>query len=85
MTIRYKLADIISGGELSQRKAGWDRASAILTEVKLINDDLLAQVNAMTETQEQLRVAMKRIAACETPGANATVKRMARLAREALE
>lgn len=84
MTIRYKLADIISGGELSQRKAGWDRTSAILDEVKLINGDLLAQADAMTETQEQLRVALNRIAACETSKANATVKRMARIAREAL-
>ena len=84
MKWRNRLANWISGGELSQRKAGWDRTCAILDEAKLINGDLLAQIDAMTETQEQLRVALKRIAACETTGANATVKRMARIAREAL-
>lgn len=30
-------------------------------------------------------IALGEIAACETPGANATVRRMARIAREALE
>lgn len=95
MTLHKRIADWISGGELSHCKAGWDRTFAILHEAKLMNDGLLEQVNAMTEIREQqqglidsmaaLEAAMNRIAACETPGANATVRRMARIAREALE
>lgn len=37
------------------------------------------------KAEEDLRAALRDIAAMETPGANATVKRMARRAREALE
>ncbi len=64
MTLRERLADWISGGELSR---------------------LLIQNDQLNEAYWAQRDALCAIAACETHGANATVKRMARIAREALE
>jgi len=64
MTLRERIADWISGGELSR---------------------LLMQNDQLNEAYWAQRDALHKIAACETPGANATVKRMVRLAREALE
>ncbi len=64
MTIRARLTDRISGGELSR----------LMMQNDQLNEAYWAQLDAISA-----------IAACETPGANATVKRMARLAREALE
>ena len=64
MTLRERLADWISGGELSR---------------------LLMQNDQLNEAYWAQRDALSAIAACETPGANATVKRMARIARDALE
>ena len=64
MNWRERLADWISGGELSR---------------------LLMQNDQLNEAYWAQRDALHKIAACETPGANATVKRMARLAWEALE
>ena len=46
---------------------------------------LMAQNNQLFREYGRRRDAFSAIAACETPGANATVKRMARIAREALE
>ena len=63
MTLRERLADWISGGELSR---------------------LLMQNDQLNEAYWAQRDALCAIAACETFGANATVKRMARIAREAL-
>ena len=64
MTLRERIADWISGGELSR---------------------LMMQNDQLNEAYWAQRYAIAAIAVCETPGANATVKRMARLAREALE
>lgn len=64
MNWRERLADWISGGELSR---------------------LMMQNDQLNEAYWAQRDALCAIAACETPAANATVKRMARLAREALE
>lgn len=64
MTIRKRIADWISGGELSR---------------------LMAQNDQLNEEYWAQRDALHKIAACETHGANATVKRMAKIAREALE
>ena len=63
MTLRERIADWISGGELSR---------------------LMAMNNQLNEAYWAQRDAFSAIAACETPGANATVRRMARIAREAL-
>ena len=64
MNWRERLADWISGGELSR---------------------LMMQNDQLNEAYWAQRYAIAAIAVCETRGANATVKRMARLAREALE
>ena len=64
MTLRERLADWISGGELSR---------------------LLMQNDQLNEAYWAQGGALHKIADCETTGANATVKRMARIAREALE
>ena len=64
MNWRERLADWISGGELSR---------------------LLMQNDQLNEAYWAQRDAFSAIAASETPGANATVKRMVRIAREALE
>ena len=63
MTMRERLADWISGGELSR---------------------LLMQNDQLNEAYWAQRDALCAIAARETPGANATVKRMVRIAWEAL-
>ena len=64
MTLRERLADWISGSELSR---------------------LLMQNDQLNEVYWAQRDALCAIAACETPGANATVKRMVRIAWDALE
>ena len=45
---------------------------------------LIAQNDQLNEAYWAQRDDLTAIAACETPGANATVRRMARIAREAL-
>lgn len=45
---------------------------------------LMAQNDQLNEAYWAKRDALHKITACETPGANATVKRMAQIAREAL-
>ena len=64
MTLRERLADWISGGELSR---------------------LMMQNDQLNEAYWAQRYALTAIAGSETPGANATVKRMARIAWDALE
>ena len=64
MNWRERLADWISGGELSR---------------------LMMQNDQLNEAYWAQRDAISAVTACETHGANATVKRMARIAREALE
>ena len=62
MTLRERIADWISGGELSR----------LLMQNDQLNEAYWAQRDALSAIAE------------ETPGANATVKRMARIARDAL-
>ena len=77
MTIREKLADWISGGALT------DETNARISTEKHLkrSQDLLYTEVA---ENEDLRVVLRRIADLETPHANATVRKMARIAREAL-
>ena len=77
MTIREKLADWISGGAMTD-----ERNARISTEkhLKRSQDLLYTEV----AENEDLRDALRHIAALETPSANATVRKMARIAREAL-
>jgi len=78
MTLRERLADWISGGALTFHKNGWARSSAMYSEA-------MADVMGYKEIAADLINALDAIAAMETPNANATVKRMAKAAREALE
>lgn len=71
MTWRERLADWISGGALEDARA----------ETKL--HEILWE--DAYEKEYMYFAALRDIAAMETAGANATVKRMARRAREALE
>lgn len=77
MTIIEKLADWISGGALT------DETNARIStwkQLKRSRDLLYTEV----AKNEDLRVALRNITALETPHANATVRKMARIAREAL-
>ena len=71
MTLRHKLADWISGGALTEADAAIDAWK------RESNDGWTAAICRL--------VALQSIIACETPGANGTVKRMARIARGALK
>lgn len=77
MTLRERLADWISGGALSRARG----------ECVLISGDGVSYVTreSVLSDSAMLFEALSRIASCETPSANATVRRMARIAREALE
>lgn len=70
MTFREKLADWISGGELT-------------LAYKLSNADFDKTYNTMRQLERSVS-ALRNVAAQEKPTSNATVKRMARMAREAL-
>ena len=92
MTLRERIADWISGGELTFCKKGWARSVAIAQdrdrEIAQGKFDLKfseAQSREQSHRSYLLQERLTRIAACETPNANATVRRMARIAREAME
>ena len=92
MTLRERIADWISGGALTWRKNGWDRSAAInaqhCEDLRGAHSDLsFARSALMAEasTSNSRRGALRAIAAMETPHANATVRRMAQAAREALK
>jgi len=70
MTFRERIADWLTGGAYSR-----------LVEVDDGRMEALADACVVINSMED---ALTEIAASETPGANATVKRMARIAREAL-
>lgn len=78
MTLRERIADWISGGALRREiacAADWE--AAFIME---------ADEHRLTwERAIKRRDQLARIAACQTPGANATVSRMAKIAREATE
>lgn len=82
MTLRERIADWISGGAVS--RAERERIDALVT-ISRVARFCEAQGHADRAAWNRLRHAIRSIAACETPGANATVRRMARIAREALE
>lgn len=78
MNLRERLADWISGGALSYNIN--ERETWLNNWRFQVEDNLY-----WMELASKRRDALNAIAAMETPGANATVKRMARAAREALE
>ena len=71
MTLRERLADWITGG--------------MLTNDRRIANEAFNDAYQKTRRLHRSNSALLNIIAEETPGANATVKRMARIAREALE
>ena len=77
MNRREKLADWISGGALTRarRLADCQMEEAEFWYIEATNADRLCDGRL---------TALRAIAAMETPSANATVKRMAKTAREAL-
>jgi hypothetical protein len=89
MTPREKLADWISGGALTramQNLAFEENSSSAIKDIHLgsireANTDFFA----MCRVAKKLKTALDRIAAEEKPTSNATVKRMAKIAREALK
>jgi hypothetical protein len=71
MTLRERIADLISGGELTRLRSDLKDRDTMLEAAAAI-------VSRRTD-------ALRTIAAMPTPGANATVRRMARVAQEALK
>jgi len=92
MTLRERLADWLTGGALTKARQDPCMYSQ---DLHLLRRDLLTakrdsdrNLDRLIQSQQQanaMRDTLRRIAACETPGANATVRRMAKMAREAVE
>lgn len=78
MTIREAMADWLTGGALTEA-----RLRADLWRGR--NDRLLSNFRLSVADTHQMMDALQAIAAMETPGANATVRRMAARARKAME
>ena len=92
---RHWLADLISGGELAFQTKGWSRVNALYqhSEGRLRNEkDVSRKLRSELEilkydnrngwaNSAMFSDRLSAIAAMETPGANATVRRMARMAR----
>ena len=66
MTLRERIADWISGGKITAKRRNVRGLSIAL--------------DAAWESSHERQSRLDRIAAQETPGANATVRRMARIA-----
>lgn len=80
MTLREKISDWISGGELTRAR---DDTKKMKNEAIFWREEAYALM--VKHTKNSLAKSLQRIAACETPSANATVRRMARIAREAMK
>ena len=78
MTIRERLANWISGGALT-----WAKISGQISE----ENRVMWRNRAFERNREigELNAALRGIIMHETPKANATVRRMAQIAREALK
>ena len=70
---------------VARLRDGIDALAAQLAQACRERDVELARHRVTTEAWCELHNTLRTIAAQETPGANGTVKRMARMAREALE
>ena len=85
MTLRERIADWISGGALTKALNEYDRISGVNAPWF---DKLSKAIDRSTDMMAHrfaLQKAMRAIIECETPSANATVRRMAAIAREALK
>ena len=81
-SFRYWLADLITGGALTRAKADnamWFEASAQLGAKFVLAGE------AHADEVDRLTAALRTIAAMEAPLANATVRRMAKVALEAVK
>lgn len=78
MNRRERVADWISGGALTEARL---KASAAMGRMA----DGNGRANSMEFTIYRLTRTLERIAAMETPGAAPAAKRMAKVAREALD
>ncbi len=96
MKISHWIADLITGGELSRAKEAEEYANrhmvqgyyGLADEVKRLRSerDILRIDNANGwSNSKRFEAALRTIAAMPTPKANATVRRMARVAEEALK
>ena len=85
MTLRERIADWISGGALTRAKhdARDARAEAYGYMVKFKFSE--AQAREQSHRAYLMQERLNRIAACETPNANATVTRMASITKAALK
>ncbi len=90
--VRLWLANLISGGEVARLRMRVDgllqEVSDGIEEVEDLSQDIDRAMKACTEYEVDAfnrGQALRSIAAMETQKANATVKRMAKRAREALE
>jgi len=85
MTLRERIADWISGGALWMAKDeadyAWHKYQNALGKLEFSE----AQAREQSHRAYLLQERLNRIAACETPRASSTVRRMARIAREATE
>lgn len=82
MTFRDRLADWISGGALTLAEDGRIDALKSMNRMARSREEELRKEVANWNKRE---FALRSIAAMETPNANATVRRMAKAAREALK
>jgi len=78
MTFREKLADWISGGVVTEARSRGYNWKAHCIQLDGI-------MRGRTESLFKSANALRQIAALETPHANATVRKMARIAREAVK
>ena len=78
MTFRERLADWITGGALT-------RARLLGAEISAQRESWRDMAYMCAERLSGNRERFEAIAAMETPTANATVRRMAKVAREAME
>jgi hypothetical protein len=81
MTFRDRLADWITGGALTEAREQIRQAEQDLRYSKNRGDDLLRTLMVHHTKANARKDLLDRIAAMETPNANATVRRMARIAR----
>lgn len=89
--IRLALADWISGGELTRKIGKIVELSGAVQAVRGVIADTNTRLSrmelerdALLDQGHRMQDTLIKIAAAETPGANATVRKMARLANEAL-
>lgn len=93
MTFREKLADWISGGKLSQAAVDVERLRQLMKKSHDYYEENFAEFEKLSlgKISEAIRnlhaadAALREIIDQETPKANATVRRMAKIARKALE